>query len=99
MGLCASAESNSMFSQWLVIICISYLALDWSFYASVIYRMIYYCFSVLACAAGQVILDTTLSLQNSNSGQILSIMPIAVSMDERAEFEVRGFNLSGSTTR
>ncbi|XP_010694791.2 squamosa promoter-binding-like protein 1 [Beta vulgaris subsp. vulgaris] len=48
---------------------------------------------------GQVILDTTLSLQNSNSGQILSIMPIAVSMDERAEFEVRGFNLSGSTTR
>ncbi|XP_057251257.1 squamosa promoter-binding-like protein 1 isoform X2 [Beta vulgaris subsp. vulgaris] len=48
---------------------------------------------------GHVLLDTSLSLHNSNCSRILSVMPIAVSMDERARFEVRGFNLSESTTR
>ncbi|KAL2935041.1 Squamosa promoter-binding-like protein 12 [Bienertia sinuspersici] len=48
---------------------------------------------------GQVVLDTSLSLQNSNCSRILSVVPIAVSMDEQARFEVRGCNLSRSTTR
>ncbi|CAO2818215.1 unnamed protein product [Amaranthus hypochondriacus] len=48
---------------------------------------------------GVVVLDTSLSLENSSCSRILSVMPIAVSMDEQAHFIVRGLNLSQSTTR
>ncbi|XP_057517775.1 squamosa promoter-binding-like protein 1 isoform X2 [Amaranthus tricolor] len=48
---------------------------------------------------GQVVLDTSLSLENSKCSRILSVMPIAVSMDEKAHFVVRGLNLSQSSTR
>lgn len=99
MGLCTSAESNSSCSQWLVIICICPLACDLSIFMfnDLLNDIPLLPFSLIA--AGHVLLDTSLSLHNSNCSRILSVMPIAVSMDERARFEVRGFNLSESTTR
>ncbi|XP_077218276.1 squamosa promoter-binding-like protein 1 [Tasmannia lanceolata] len=48
---------------------------------------------------GQVVLDMCLPLKNQNHCRISSVTPIAVSVSERANFVVRGYNLSGSTTR
>ncbi|CAL5346771.1 unnamed protein product [Camellia sinensis] len=48
---------------------------------------------------GQIVLDTLLPLKCHKNRSILSIKPIAVSFSERAQFLVRGFNLSRSNTR
>ncbi|KAL6952972.1 hypothetical protein U1Q18_041380 [Sarracenia purpurea var. burkii] len=48
---------------------------------------------------GQVVLDTLLPLKSHINCRILSIKPIAVPFSERAQFLVKGFNLSRSTTR
>ncbi|KAH6816799.1 hypothetical protein C2S51_021619 [Perilla frutescens var. frutescens] len=48
---------------------------------------------------GQVVLDTPLPVKNHQSCRISSIKPIAVTVSEGAQFVVKGFNLSRSTTR
>ncbi|KAJ4956992.1 hypothetical protein NE237_013775 [Protea cynaroides] len=48
---------------------------------------------------GQVVLDASLPLKSHNCCRITSIMPIAVSMSEKTQFIVKGFNLSRPTTR
>ncbi|XP_008223488.1 PREDICTED: squamosa promoter-binding-like protein 12 [Prunus mume] len=48
---------------------------------------------------GQVVLDTPLPLKSHKNCRISYIKPIAVSLSERAQFVVKGFNLSRSTTR
>ncbi|KAB2599223.1 squamosa promoter-binding-like protein 1 [Pyrus ussuriensis x Pyrus communis] len=48
---------------------------------------------------GEVVLDTPLPLKSNKSCRISCIKPIAISLSERAEFVVKGFNLSSSTTR
>ncbi|KAK9747565.1 hypothetical protein RND81_02G000800 [Saponaria officinalis] len=48
---------------------------------------------------GQVMLDTPLSLEDSNSSRILSVIPVAVAVGKQAQFHVRGYNLSRSATR
>ncbi|KAL6186149.1 hypothetical protein ACLB2K_042270 [Fragaria x ananassa] len=48
---------------------------------------------------GQVVLDTPLPLRSHKTCRISCIKPIAVSLSEGAEFVVKGFNLSSSTTR
>uniref|UniRef100_A0A5B7BUB4 Putative squamosa promoter-binding-like protein 12 n=1 Tax=Davidia involucrata TaxID=16924 RepID=A0A5B7BUB4_DAVIN len=48
---------------------------------------------------GQVVLDTPLPLKSHKSCGISSIKPVAVSVSERAQFLVKGFNLSRPTTR
>ncbi|XP_068658647.1 squamosa promoter-binding-like protein 1 [Aristolochia californica] len=48
---------------------------------------------------GQVALDTCFLLKNNDHCKILSITPIAISVSGRAEFMVKGTNLSRSTTR
>ncbi|KAM5568552.1 hypothetical protein ABKV19_016219 [Rosa sericea] len=48
---------------------------------------------------GQVVLDTPLPLRSHKTCRISCIKPIAVSLSEKAEFVVKGFNLSSSTTR
>lgn len=51
------------------------------------------------CPAGQVVLDTPLPLKSHKNCRISSIKPIAVSLSEKAQFIVKGFNLSRSSTR
>lgn len=53
----------------------------------------------LVCATGQVVLDTLLPRESHKNCRILSIKPVAVPFSERAQFLVKGFNLSRSTTR
>ncbi|KAK9934121.1 hypothetical protein M0R45_021277 [Rubus argutus] len=48
---------------------------------------------------GQVVLDTPLPLKSHKSCRISSIKPIAVSLSEKAQFVVKGFNLPHSATR
>ncbi|CAK9160706.1 unnamed protein product [Ilex paraguariensis] len=48
---------------------------------------------------GQVVLDTPLPHKSHKNCRISSIKPIAVSVSERVQFLVKGFNLSRSTTR
>ncbi|CAL5338028.1 unnamed protein product [Camellia sinensis] len=48
---------------------------------------------------GQVVLDTLLPRKSHKNCRISSIKPIAVSISERAQFLVEGFNLYQSTTR
>ncbi|XVF38965.1 hypothetical protein REPUB_Repub20aG0148500 [Reevesia pubescens] len=48
---------------------------------------------------GRVLLDTPLPPQSHKTCRISSIKPIAVSVTERAQFVVRGFNLNGSSTK
>ncbi|KAG6667860.1 squamosa promoter-binding-like protein 1 [Carya illinoinensis] len=48
---------------------------------------------------GQVVLDTPLPLKSNKNCRISSIKPIAVSISERVQFVVKGFNLSCSTAR
>lgn len=50
-------------------------------------------------AAGQVVIDTSLPLGGNNSSKILSVKPIAISASERAQFLVKGINLTRPTTR
>ncbi|KAF8392681.1 hypothetical protein HHK36_023030 [Tetracentron sinense] len=46
---------------------------------------------------GQVVLDTSLPLKIHNHCRISSVKPIAVSVSEKAQFSVKGFNLSRPT--
>ncbi|XP_010270965.1 PREDICTED: squamosa promoter-binding-like protein 1 [Nelumbo nucifera] len=48
---------------------------------------------------GQIVLNTSLPLKNHSHCRISSIAPIAVSSFEKAEFIVKGLNLSWPTTR
>ncbi|XP_021290234.1 squamosa promoter-binding-like protein 1 [Herrania umbratica] len=48
---------------------------------------------------GQVLLDTPLPLKSHKCCRISSIKPIAVSITERVQFIVKGFNLNRSSTR
>ncbi|KAG9459930.1 hypothetical protein H6P81_004438 [Aristolochia fimbriata] len=48
---------------------------------------------------GQVVLDTCLFLKSNDRSRILNITPIAISLSGRADFMVKGHNLSRSTTR
>ncbi|XAR56939.1 hypothetical protein NMG60_11024911 [Bertholletia excelsa] len=48
---------------------------------------------------GRVVLDTLLPSKSPSDCGILSIKPIAVTVSERAQFLVKGFNLARSTTR
>ncbi|XP_037496239.1 squamosa promoter-binding-like protein 1 [Jatropha curcas] len=48
---------------------------------------------------GQVVVDTSLPLRSSSYSRILSVKPIAISASERAEFVIKGINLSRPTTR
>ncbi|KAF8376664.1 hypothetical protein HHK36_031669 [Tetracentron sinense] len=47
---------------------------------------------------GQIVLDTPLPLTNHSHCRISSVIPIAVSASEKAQFVVKGFNLSRATT-
>ena len=51
------------------------------------------------CAAGQVVLGTSIPLTRHKNCRILSIKPIAISVSDSAQFLVKGFNLSQPTTR
>ncbi|OAY48854.1 squamosa promoter-binding-like protein 1 [Manihot esculenta] len=48
---------------------------------------------------GKVVVDTSLSLKSNNCSQILSVKPIAISASEKAQFVIKGINLSRPTTR
>ncbi|CAI9767795.1 unnamed protein product [Fraxinus pennsylvanica] len=48
---------------------------------------------------GQVVVDTALPFSSNNHGTILSVKPIAVTASERAQFFVKGFNLSRPSAR
>ncbi|KAL4308635.1 hypothetical protein GQ457_01G029540 [Hibiscus cannabinus] len=48
---------------------------------------------------GRVVLDASLPLKSHSNCRITSIKPIAVSVTERAQFVVKGFNLNRSGTR
>ncbi|XP_059632030.1 squamosa promoter-binding-like protein 1 isoform X2 [Cornus florida] len=48
---------------------------------------------------GQVVLDTSLPLKSRKNCRISSIKPIAVSVTEKSQFSVKGFNLFQPTTR
>ncbi|KAK9281033.1 hypothetical protein L1049_003925 [Liquidambar formosana] len=48
---------------------------------------------------GQVVVDTSLPLKSYKYSKVLSVKPIAISVSERAQFLVKGFNLSQPTTR
>jgi len=47
--------------------------------------------------AGQVVVDTSLPLKSSNCSRILSVIPVAVSIAEQPQFQIKGSNLSRST--
>jgi hypothetical protein len=51
------------------------------------------------CVAGQVVVDTSLPLTSNNYSKILSVKPIAITASERAEFLIKGVNLSRPATR
>ncbi|XP_022727600.1 squamosa promoter-binding-like protein 1 [Durio zibethinus] len=48
---------------------------------------------------GQVVVDTSLPLGSNHYNKIVSVKPIAVSATERAQFLVKGINLSQPTSR
>ncbi|CAI9759207.1 unnamed protein product [Fraxinus pennsylvanica] len=48
---------------------------------------------------GQVVVDTSLPFKSSNYSTIMSVKPIAITSSERAQFVVKGFNLSRPSTR
>ncbi|XVF22003.1 hypothetical protein REPUB_Repub12eG0137100 [Reevesia pubescens] len=48
---------------------------------------------------GQVVLDTSLPLRSNDYSEIISVKPIAISASERAQFSVKGINLSRPATR
>ncbi|GAB4830631.1 Cysteine desulfurase mitochondrial [Ancistrocladus abbreviatus] len=48
---------------------------------------------------GQIVLDTSLPLSYGNCSTILSVKPIAVSISEQVQFQIRGLHLSRPTTR
>ncbi|XWS76715.1 hypothetical protein CRYUN_Cryun01aG0201600 [Craigia yunnanensis] len=48
---------------------------------------------------GQVVVDTPLPLRSNHYSEIISIKPIAISASKRAQFSVKGINLSQPATR
>ncbi|KAL8158925.1 hypothetical protein V2J09_000462 [Rumex salicifolius] len=48
---------------------------------------------------GQILIDSSLPSQNSYCSRILNVTPIAVCMSELAQFQIKGSNLSRSSTR
>ncbi|XP_017979528.1 PREDICTED: squamosa promoter-binding-like protein 1 [Theobroma cacao] len=48
---------------------------------------------------GQVVVDTSLPLRSNHYSKITSVKPIAISATERAQFSVKGINLSRPATR
>ncbi|XP_044502346.1 squamosa promoter-binding-like protein 1 [Mangifera indica] len=48
---------------------------------------------------GHVVVDTSLPLRSNSYSQILTVKPIAISASERAQFSVKGINLSRPATR
>ncbi|XP_022757734.1 squamosa promoter-binding-like protein 1 [Durio zibethinus] len=48
---------------------------------------------------GQVVIDTSLPLRSNHYSKIMSVKPIAMSATERAQFSVKGINLSRPATR
>ncbi|KAF6172187.1 hypothetical protein GIB67_024809 [Kingdonia uniflora] len=48
---------------------------------------------------GQIVLDTSLTLEGHNRCRISSVTPIAVSVSDATQFVVKGFNLFQNTTR
>ncbi|KAF2304804.1 hypothetical protein GH714_038012 [Hevea brasiliensis] len=48
---------------------------------------------------GQVVVDASLPLRGNNCSKISSVKPIAISASERAQFMIKGINLSRPTTR
>ncbi|KAK8570311.1 hypothetical protein V6N13_003000 [Hibiscus sabdariffa] len=48
---------------------------------------------------GQVVVDTSLPLRSNHYSKIMSVKPIAISATERAQFLVKGINLSRPGTR
>ncbi|OMO82251.1 Transcription factor, SBP-box [Corchorus olitorius] len=48
---------------------------------------------------GQVVIDTSLPLRSNHYSKIMSVKPIAISVTERAQFSVKGINLSRPATR
>ncbi|XVE73520.1 hypothetical protein DITRI_Ditri11bG0124900 [Diplodiscus trichospermus] len=48
---------------------------------------------------GQVVVDTSLPLRSNHYSEILSVKPIAISASGRAQFSVKGINLSRQATR
>ncbi|MBA0862258.1 hypothetical protein Goshw_006396 [Gossypium schwendimanii] len=48
---------------------------------------------------GQVVVDTSLPLRSNHYSKIMSVKPIAISATERAQFSVKGINLSQPATR
>lgn len=61
-------------------------------YARVLHHVAFVC-------DGQIVLNTPLPLRSNTTCRILSIKPIAVPVSERAQFSVKCFNLSRSTSR
>jgi hypothetical protein len=56
-------------------------------------------FWLAICAAGRVVLDTPLPIKSHKNCRISSITPIAVSLSERTQFVVRGFDIAQPMTR
>ncbi|XVF80753.1 hypothetical protein PTKIN_Ptkin15bG0100500 [Pterospermum kingtungense] len=48
---------------------------------------------------GKVVVDTSLRLESNHYNKIVSVKPIAISATERAQFSVKGINLSRPDTR
>ncbi|XWS31886.1 hypothetical protein CRYUN_Cryun23aG0114000 [Craigia yunnanensis] len=48
---------------------------------------------------GHVVVDTSLPLRSNHYSEIISVKPIAISASERAQFSVKGINLSRPATR
>ncbi|XP_022770751.1 squamosa promoter-binding-like protein 1 isoform X2 [Durio zibethinus] len=48
---------------------------------------------------GQVVIDTSLHLRSNHYSEIISVKPIAISASERAQFSVKGINLSQPAIR
>lgn len=63
-----------------------------------IYRRFYLSYQII-CAAGRVVIDTSLPLRTNNYSEIISVKPIAISASGRAQFSVKGVNLTRPATR
>jgi len=49
--------------------------------------------------AGQVVVDTSLSLKSRDYSHIISVKPLAIAATEKAQFTVKGMNLRQRGTR
>ncbi|KAJ6350692.1 hypothetical protein OIU78_006768 [Salix suchowensis] len=60
---------------------------------------IYLCLENIKMGGGRVVLDTPLPIKSHKNCRISSITPIAVSLSERTQFVVRGFDIARPMTR